>query len=149
MTNGTETVRDLMKTELVTLNAADHLHLASDLMNLTRVRHMPVVSGEHVVGIFSQRDLFRAALSSALHFRYSAEREWLERISVAEVMTRDVVTAAPDWSILQAVEVMLAHRIGCLPVIDGGRLIGLLSETDCLQLLIRMLTPARPSAIVS
>lgn len=148
MTNGSEKVRDLMATEVVTLNADDHLHLASDLMNLTRVRHMPVVSGAHIVGIFSQRDLFRAALSSALHFRRSAEREWLERISVAEVMTRDVVTAAPDWSVLQAVEVMLAHRIGCLPVVDGGHLVGLLSETDCLQLLKRLLTPARPSATV-
>src|SRR4029450_4512111 len=82
MHNGTEKVRDLMATELVTLSSDEHLRIASDLMNLTRVRHMPVVSGGRLVGILSQRDLFRAALSSVLHFRKAAEREWLERIAV-------------------------------------------------------------------
>src|SRR5262245_59387263 len=134
MTQECAKVRDIMAKEVVTLNADDHLHLASDLMNLIRVRHMPVVKGERLVGIFSQRDLFRAAVSSVLNFRRSAQREWLEKIPVAEVMTREVVTAAPDWSILQAIEVMLQRRIGCLPVVDGNRLVGLLSETDCLQL---------------
>ena len=147
MQNGTDKVRDLMSTELVTMAADEHLRIASDLMNLTRVRHMPVVSGERLVGILSQRDLFRAALSSVLHFRAAAEREWLEKIRVAEVMTTDVVTAGPEWSVGQAIEVMLDRRIGCLPVVEGNRLVGLLSETDCIQLLRRMLCVA-PTATV-
>ena len=145
MNNGTERVRDLMKTELVTLCSDEHLRIASDLMNLTRVRHMPVVRGDQLVGILSQRDLFRAALSSVLQFGATAEREWLEKIRVAEAMTADVVTAGPEWSVRQAVEVMLERRIGCLPVVENDRLIGLISETDCLQLLRQMLCPA-PSA---
>src|SRR4029450_13075846 len=147
MHNGTEKGRDLMATELVTLRSDEHLRIASDLMNLTRVRHMPVVSGGRLVGILSQRDLFRAALSSVLHFRKAAEREWLEKIRVAEVMTTDVVTAGPEWSVGQAVEVMLDRRIGCLPVVERNRLIGLLSETDCLQLLRRMLGVAPVAAV--
>lgn len=139
MNNGPVTVRDLMATEPITLGADDHLTLASDLMNLGRVRHMPVVTGERLVGIVSQRDLFRAAVSSVLHFRPAAEREWLGKIRVAEVMTTNVVTARPDWTVAAAVNVMLERRIGCLPVIDGQRLIGLLSETDCMRLLGRLL----------
>ena len=132
-------VRDIMHTELVTLARDEHLRMADDLMKLARIRHMPVVSGDHLVGIVSQRDLFRAAVSSVLHFRPSAEREWLEKIRVEEVMTKQVVTAQPDWPIRQAIDVMLEHRIGCLPVVEGERLVGLLSETDCLRLLGRLL----------
>jgi acetoin utilization protein AcuB len=147
MTHDTTTVRDLMTTELVTLDAAEHLRIAGDLMNLARVRHMPVVSGDRLVGILSQRDLFRAAVSSALHFRPVAEREWLEKIRVAEAMTADVVTADPEWTVQRAVAVMLERRIGCLPVVERDRLIGLLSETDCLQLLRRMLDAAPVAAV--
>lgn len=142
MDNGAATVRTLMATELITLSANEDLTLASDLMNLSRVRHMPVVSGERLVGIVSQRDLFRAAVSSVLNFRPAAEREWLGKIRVAEVMTTDVVTARPDSTIGEAVNVMLERRIGCLPVVDGQRLIGLVSETDCLRLLGRLLGPS-------
>jgi CBS domain-containing protein len=125
-----------MTTEVVTLDAGDHLDLASDIMNLGRIRHMPVVRNGKLVGILSQRDLFRGAVSSALLFRPAAEREWLAKIRVAEVMTADVVTAEPDWPVRHAVEVMLEDRIGCLPVVDAeDRVVGLLSESDCLRLL--------------
>jgi CBS-domain-containing membrane protein len=129
-------VGEVMTTEVVTLDAADHLDLANDIMTLGRIRHMPVVRDGKLAGILSQRDLFRGAVSSALQFRAAAEREWLAKIRVAEVMTSDVVTAAPEWSLRQAVEVMLEGRFGCLPVVDqDDRLVGLLSESDCLRLL--------------
>jgi acetoin utilization protein AcuB len=132
-------VRDLMRTEVVTLTAHDHLDLAEEIMRKGRIRHMPVVSGEAVVGMVSQRDLFRAGVSSALQFRASAEREWLAKISVREVMTPDVVSIGPDVPAAEAVKQMLDRRIGCLPVIDEGRLVGLLSETDCMRYLARLL----------
>jgi acetoin utilization protein AcuB len=131
-----------MSRELVTLSLGEHLDLASDIMHLGRIRHMPVVSGDHLVGILSQRDLFRAAVSSVLAFRPSAQREWLAKIRVEEVMVKQVHTARPDWTIAAAVELMLDKRIGCLPVVDGERLVGLLSETDCLRLLARTLAPS-------
>jgi len=139
-------VREVMRTELITLEKDEHLTLASDLMKLGRIRHMPVLSHDRLVGIVTQRDLFRAAVSSVLGFRPAAEREWLTKIRVAEVMTKDVVTAGPDWPVSQAVDVMLERCIGCLPVVDGERLVGLLSETDCLRLLARFLSPAGTSA---
>lgn len=129
-------VSDVMTTEVATLEASDHLDLASDIMTLGRIRHMPVTRDGKLVGILSQRDLFRGAVSSALQFRPSAEREWLAKIRVSEVMTTDVVTAEPDWPVRHAVDVMLEGRFGCLPVVDEqDRLVGLLSETDCLRLL--------------
>jgi CBS domain-containing protein len=135
-----------MSCEVVTLRSGEHLDLASDIMTLGRIRHMPVMSGTRLVGILSQRDLFRAAVSSALDFRPAAERDWLAKIRVEEAMTADVITARPDWTIRQAVDVMVEQQIGCLPVVEEGRLVGLLSETDCLRLLGQMLAEANGSA---
>jgi len=142
-------VREVMSPEVVTLQADDSLDLASDIMTLGRIRHMPVVSGGRLVGIVTQRDLFRAAISSALNFRPAAEREWLAKIRVDSVMSRTVYTARPDWSICQAVDIMLEKRIGCLPVVDGTRLVGLLSETDCLRLLAQMLARGESAPLSS
>ncbi|MCK6556499.1 CBS domain-containing protein [Candidatus Binatia bacterium] len=132
-------VSDLMQREVATLEAADSLDLADDVMRLGRIRHMPVVSGERLVGILSQRDLFRAAVSSSLKMHRSAEREWLAKIPVRDVMTGTVVTVGPGATLAEAVRLMLDRRIGCLPVVDQGRLIGLLSESDCLRHLARLL----------
>src|SRR5215471_3547253 len=134
MNNGDIRVHELMRRELMTLDEDEHLSMASDLMNLGRIRHIPILSEGRLVGIVTQRDLLHAAVSSVLGLRRAAEREWLAKVRVAEVMTKDVVTARSDWTIRQAVEVMLERRIGCLPVVDGDHLVGLLSETDCLRL---------------
>lgn len=132
-------VRELMEVDVLTLDADDHLDLAADLMRLARVRHMPVLGQGAVVGIVSQRDLFRAGVSSVLQLARTAEREWLARIPVAHVMTAPVFSVGPHDSVRNAVSVMLAKRIGCLPVVDGGRLVGILSESDCLRYLARLL----------
>jgi acetoin utilization protein AcuB len=132
-------VQDLMQREVVTLEASDHLDLADDIMRLGRIRHMPILAGNRVVGILSQRDLFRAGISSVLRFRADVEREWLGKIAVREVMTTHVFTIAPTAPIAEAVGVMLAKRIGCLAVVDDERLVGVLSESDCMRYLGRLL----------
>jgi CBS domain-containing membrane protein len=77
-----------------------------------------------------------------LHFRRAAEQEWLAKISVQEVMTRGVFTVQPDAPISNAIDIMLAKHIGCLPVVDDDKVVGILSEADCLRHLARVL--ARP-----
>ncbi len=132
-------VKDIMQPDVVTLESGETLDVADDIMRLGRIRHMPVVSRGRVVGIVSQRDLFMATVSSALHFRRSAEREWLAKIKVREVMSKPVHTVPPHLSVLEAVQRMLNERIGCLPVVDGEELVGMVSETDCLCLLSQLL----------
>ena len=135
-------VRDLMRTEVVTLLADDTLDLADGIMRLGRIRHLPVVSGSRLVGIVSQRDLFRAAVSSLLQLGGEAEREWLAGIPVRAVMTPRVFTVAPSVSLRAAVRIMLDMRVGCVPVVEDGRLVGLLSESDCLVHLAHLLATA-------
>jgi CBS domain-containing protein len=136
-------VKEIMQPEVATLSANDTLDLVDTIMRLGRIRHMPVVSGKRVVGIVSQRDLFLAGVSSALHFRESAERQWLAKIRVGEVMTHPVHTTCPEAPVREAVDLMLAQRIGCLPVVAGDELVGLLSESDCLRLLAQVLAMER------
>jgi CBS domain-containing protein len=132
-------VRDFMRREVVTLEADDSLDLAEGIMRLGRIRHLPVVAGERVVGILSQRDLFRAAVSSLLQLRGDAERAWLATIPVKAVMTPHPITIGPAASLRAAVALMVEKRIGCLPVVEDGRLVGLLSESDCLVHLAHLL----------
>lgn len=132
-------VRDLMQRDVVTLSATESLGLADDIMRLGRIRHMPVTEGDRLIGILSQRDLFRAAISSVLQFRPGAEREWLSQIRVREVMTSPAVSISPAAPITEAVALLLEKRIGCLPVVEDGALVGLLSETDCLRHLAQLL----------
>jgi CBS domain-containing protein len=132
-------VRDLMHGDPVTLDADEHLDLADDIMRLGRVRHLPVVSGGRLVGILSQRDLLRAAVSSLLQLRGDAERGWLAAVPVKAVMTPQVVTVPPTLALRAAVRLMIEKRIGCLPVVEGDRLVGLISESDCLAHLAHLL----------
>src|SRR5262245_53053558 len=135
-------VSQLMSGNVVRLYEDARLDLAADLMRQNRIRHLPVVRDGELVGIVSQRDLFRAGLSTMLNLQPSTNEEWLKCVLVRDVMVTDLITIAPDTDVEEAVARLLDHRIGCLPVVADGKLIGLLSETDCLRYLRRILGSA-------
>ena len=129
-------VRDIMKGDVVTLGLEDSLDVADDIMTLGRVRHLPVIAGEsRLVGLVTQRDLLKASVASVLELGHGVEHDWLKGIPVRVVMTTEVETISPDDSVKNAVLRMIARKIGCLPVVENGKLLGLLTETDCLQVL--------------
>jgi CBS domain-containing membrane protein len=132
-------VRDVMTTDPTTLKRNDKLTLADDIMRLGRVRHLPVVDddGRVLVGIVSQRDLFRDALAQALGYGRHAQRRILDSLSVKEVMTSEVATISPEASLAEAARLLTDRKIGCLPVVDGGRLVGILTEGDFVALVAR------------
>jgi CBS domain-containing protein len=132
-------VRDLMQVDPITVDVSARLDVADQLMRVERIRHLPVVAAGSVVGIVTERDLYRAAASSMLGLRPGTEEDWLARIPVSEMMTGEVLTAHPDATLASAVELMVRERIGCLPVVEDGVLVGLVSETDCLRHLAELL----------
>jgi len=140
-------VRDIMRRDVVTLGLEDSLDVADDIMTLGRVRHLPVVAGEsRLVGLVTQRDLLKASLASVLELGRSAEHDWLKGIPVRVVMTTEVDTVSPSETLKHAVDLMISKKIGCLPVVEEGKLLGLLTETDCLQVLANALTDEPPPA---
>lgn len=132
-------VGDLMERDVATLKPSDDLSLVEDIMKLGHIRHLPIVRGQKLVGIVSQRDLLHASVSSLLRMSRSTERGWLGRIPVRGVMTKKVVTVDAHTSVHDAAKLMLEKRIGCLPVVDGDLLVGLFTESDCLRYLARVL----------
>ena len=125
-------VRDIMVKEVATLDINDELSLANDIMRLGRIRHLPVVDGGRLVGIVSERDLFRSSLAQALGYGTKTTREIMKTLSIKDVMVPEVVTIAPDAEACEAVQLMLDKKIGCVPVVDNHRLVGLITETDIL-----------------
>jgi CBS domain-containing protein len=126
-------VRELMVTPVSTLRRNDTLDLADDLMSLGRIRHLPVLDEGRVVGVVSQRDLFRSALAVALGYGERAQKTLLKTLPVKEVMSEPAITIAPDATIQEATRLMLEHKIGCLPVVEGHTLVGIITETDLLR----------------
>jgi CBS domain-containing protein len=92
-----------------------------------------------VVGIVSHSDHFRAGVSSLLEFSEPGQDRWLAQIRVCDVMTKEVFIVHPDAAVRSAVQLMLDRRVGCLPVVEDGKLVGLLSERDCMHYLARLL----------
>ena len=134
MSLGQRPVSEVMQREVVTLRAEDHLDLADDIMRLGRVRHMPVLEGERLVGILSNRDLLAASLTKALAFEPAQRRAFMRAVDVRETMTKDVISVGPDIPLAEAARIMIERQIGCLPVVKGeGRLLGLVTETDLLR----------------
>jgi CBS domain-containing protein len=126
-------VQDIMVKEVATLDIEDELSLANDIMRLGRIRHLPVVSGEKVVGIISERDLFRSSLAQALGYGNKDSREVMKTLRIKDVMVQRVTTVPPDMELKDAVALMVERKIGCLPVVEGNKLLGLVTETDILM----------------
>jgi acetoin utilization protein AcuB len=122
-----------MATEVATLRVDDELSLAEDIMHLGRIRHLPVMDGDRLVGIISERDLFKASLASVIDYDYQIKRDYMKTVVIKEVMKSDPITIHPDATVKEAAQLMLQHKIGCLPVVEGDRMVGLITETDILR----------------
>ncbi len=131
---GTETmVKYVMTENPVTVGPDTPLRQAVNLMRERKIRHLPVVDdGGRLVGILTDRDVRHAALVPALAEHLAWEPRRLKALRVRDVMTWSVVTTHPEATLAQAGMTMFQRRIGSLPVVENGRLVGILTETDIL-----------------
>jgi len=127
------TVEELMSVKVATLGQGDTLDIADGIMCMGRIRHLPVLDAGSVVGVVSQRDLFRAALGAALAFGIRRPQELMRSLEIRDVMSTPPVTVEPGALVQEAARTMAEKKIGCLPVVAGGRLVGILTENDVLR----------------
>lgn len=134
MKNGKEgVVREIMMGSPVTLKPEDTLDLANDVIALGRIRHIPVVDDGRLVGIITERDLIGAAASQIFGLKQKNKSALLKSVLIKEVMKKRVVTAAPDTPIKDVAHLMAEKKIGCLPVVSAGAVVGLVTTTDILR----------------
>jgi len=136
-------VKDVMSRDVRTVKRNDQLAIADRLMKEERIRHLPVIDeAGDVCAVVSQRDLFRGALLRALGYGSRAEDTMLRQVVVKEAMSAEIFTTTPETTVAEAARVMIERKIGCLPVLDAGKLVGVVTETDFVRLIAEGKAPA-------
>jgi acetoin utilization protein AcuB len=138
-------VEEVMQTSVTTVTPKTLLPEARRLLRRRGVRHLPVVQDDALVGIVSDRDLKRATApetSSATH-EVSPLRD---ASTVDAIMTRAVITVGRMFPIEEAASLMVKEKVSALPVTEGGRLIGIVTETDILELFVKAMGAEEPSS---
>lgn len=140
-------VNDIMQRDVVTVTPDTRLPQVLRLLQPRGFRHVPVVAHETLVGIISDRDIKQAMVSLAGAGAAGAELERArEGLTASEIMGRTVTTIAPMDTVEEAARRMATQKISALPVTEEGRLVGIVTETDVLQLFVRAMGVLEPSS---
>lgn len=135
-------VSDVMTANPDTLSPQDPLRVAKEKMQAGNFRRLPVVQAGELVGILSDRDLRRATNSPLVLRERWYDNMLLENIRVLGVMTPDPLTIDASVPLVEAAKLMRDKKIGGLPVLSDEKLVGIITETDLLDYLIRQMEPA-------
>jgi CBS domain-containing protein len=130
-------VRDWMTLDPITAPPTMTLPEALEVMAQHSIRRLPVVDRGRLVGIVTRGDLRSGQPSQATSLSFFEIHYLLERVTLDRLMTRNPVTVADDATITQAASLMLQHKISGLPVVKGGHLVGIITESDIFRLVVR------------
>ena len=138
-------VRDRMTTNVFTVTGDTSLEAAMSEMRIRHIRRLPVLQEGHLIGIVTWTDLMRAQPSPASTLSRWEIPALLEKAPVREVMARSVETVAPDTPLEEAATIMRRRKIGGLPVVKNGTLVGIVTESDIFDAFISLLGARFPS----
>jgi acetoin utilization protein AcuB len=134
-------VRELMTSAVFAVPADTPVLDARQEMVKQQIRHLPVTRGRELLGIVTDRDIRLSLPSTATSLSVWEMNYLLTKLTVEQVMTKTVITVASSRPVQDAAQLMLDHKIGALPVVDGGQMVGIVTETDLLRAFVRMVTP--------
>lgn len=133
-------VQDIMSKEVLAMREDESIAKARTIMGVARIRHVPVVDKEgDFVGLITHRDILAVTVSRLAGISAEMQADLDEGIKARDIMNCDACTVAPDTGLKDAAQTLLRHKYGCLPVLDGRRLMGMLTEADFLRLTIHLL----------
>jgi CBS domain-containing membrane protein len=141
-------VKDIMTTEVFVLHSTQTLELVRSLMRIKHVRHVPIVEQDNTfVGLITHRDLLAQTISHLAEVDED-EQEYLDRhIHIMNIMETDVLTVDPEMDVCSAISLLLDHKYGCLPVVSNGKLVGIATEADFLNLTLGLLRKSDKSCV--
>jgi len=134
----TQSIRvvDWMSEGVLAVETFDSIAVARQLMAKHRVNQLPVLDDNRLIGIVTDRDVRDAYPTSMMINHTEAIDRFAEKITVEEIMTRDIFVVRPETSLMQAVGLLRKHRIGSLPVVKNQRLVGILTRSDILEFVL-------------
>jgi len=133
-------IREVMRPGPITIAETDTLAAAQAAMARSHIRHLPVIGDSKLVGILSERDVFAARAHA------DGDEDWWA-ITVHDAMRTPVQTAGPDDSVTEVAGRMAAAKIGALPVVEHGKLVGIATVTDVLDAEVRSAMAPTPSSL--
>lgn len=133
------TVTEIMSTNLHTLDSDKSMYDARALMMSENIRHVPILENGIVVGIVSQRDLLKAEISSLLSVKTETRKLMEQEVRITDMCTDKLVTVSPKSSLLEAARYIQKHKLGCLPVVEGDELLGIVTDSDFVNVAINLL----------
>ena len=128
-----------MPPSVITITPDQSLQMAKERRRTHGVRRLPVVQHGTLVGIVTDRDVRQAWASPATSLSIHELMYLLDRVTVGETMTTKVVTVMPDTPLVEAARLLHDRQIGGLPVVEGDAVIGIITETDLLEVLVELL----------
>lgn len=138
-------VGEIMQREVVTVTPEMSLAQVQRLMHDKQIRHVPVVADARLLGMVTDRDIREAVPSPATTLSRGEIRYQMDTIPISTCMTREVVTLHPDDAIVQASRILTARKFGGVPVVKDERLVGIITEIDCLRALLQSIETPRQS----
>lgn len=129
-------VKDWMTPDPITIGPNTTLPEANRLMKECGIRRLPVVDNGRLVGIVTLGDVREASPSTATSLSIYELNYLLSRLTVGQIMSHDPIAITPETSIEAAARLMLEHKIGGLPVVDGAKVVGIITESDIFRLLV-------------
>ena len=130
-------VQDWMTRDPITVTGDTTLPYAHRLMQDNNIRRLPVVDEGVLVGIITLGDVREAEPSDATSLSIFELNYLLAKLPVSDVMTSDLITVTPITTIARAAQLMLEHKVGGLPVVDRGKLVGIITESDIFRMLVK------------
>lgn len=138
-------VKNRMTTDIITLTPDTTVLRVMSIVQQKGIRHLPVVEGKKVVGMVTNLDIQRVTASDASTLSVYELNYLLDKIKVSQFMTKKVFTVDPDEPIEAAAKLIYDHKIGSLPVVKNGELVGLITSSDILETFIEVLGINEPS----
>ncbi len=139
-------IHEIMLADPVTASPDTRLPQLVRLLQRHGFRHVPIVEADKLIGIVSDRDIKQSMSSAALSGARNGPACLADDLTAADVMSRRLVTIGPTAGVEEAARLMALHRVSALPVTDGDRLLGIVTETDVLRLFVRALGALEPSS---
>lgn len=142
-------VKERMSSPVITVGPDLPIMQALDLMKKNRIRRLPVMKGDKMVGIISEGDLLNASPSDATSLSVWELNYLLGKITVKDIMSKNVITVSADTPIEEAAYLMDENKIGGLPVVAKGELVGLITETDLFRIFLELMSARQPGVRVT